>query len=207
MGKKNNTYLFSFVPVFLFFSLFLFVFLFVFLFPASGITCIWFSIEKMCPDVIFSFPDVPFLSVIVRRLASYGQRCQNKISFDRLQPEQIKQDEVRYSKVIWVVYAFQVFFWMFIVFISFYFCYFLFISCYILLRPLCIFLAKNTMFLSLNYFFNAFFWFWEHQKHVLSNPLRPAALFSLAELWGSFRNFSLKPIQFPMIYMFSSFQT
>ena len=37
-------------------------------------------------------PDVPFLSVVVR---PRGQRCQNKISFDRLQPEQIKQDEVQ----------------------------------------------------------------------------------------------------------------
>ena len=37
-------------------------------------------------------PDVPFLSVVVR---PRGQRCQNKISFDRLQPEQIKQDEVK----------------------------------------------------------------------------------------------------------------
>ena len=29
-------------------------------------------------------PDVPFLSVIVRRLAPRGQHCQNKICFDRL---------------------------------------------------------------------------------------------------------------------------
>ena len=56
-----------------------------------------------------------FLSVVVRRLAPLGQRCQNKIRFDRLQTEQIKQDEVKYSQAISYVYLF-----MFIVFISFF---------------------------------------------------------------------------------------
>jgi hypothetical protein len=41
-----------------------------------------------------SVPDAPFFSVVVRRLAPRGQRCQ-KISLDRLQPEQIKQDDVK----------------------------------------------------------------------------------------------------------------
>ena len=61
---------------------------------------------------------MPFLSVVVR---PRGQRCQNKISFDRLQPEQIKQDEVK-SFEFYLIYIFLVMYIYFFlcVFISFY---------------------------------------------------------------------------------------
>ena len=68
-------------------------------------------------------PDAPFSSVVVRRLAPRGQRCQNKISFDRLQPEQIKQDEVK-------SFEFYLFYVHLFLFISFYFFLFLVISFY-----------------------------------------------------------------------------
>ena len=58
------------------------------------LTLFWWIDEVHCytwPKTTL-VPDVPFLSIVVRRLAPRGQRCQNKISFDRLQPEQIKQD-------------------------------------------------------------------------------------------------------------------
>ena len=59
-------------------------------------------------------PDVPFLSVVVR---PRGQRCQNKISFDRLQPEQIKQNEVK-SFEFYLFYMYIYF--LLCIFISFY---------------------------------------------------------------------------------------
>ena len=95
-------------------------------------------------------PDVPFLSVVVR---PRGQRCQNKISFDRLQPEQIKQDEVKSFEfylfymyiyfllcifISFYVYLFlfmyiYVFYFLLFLFISFYFCLLLFIYVYFFL--------------------------------------------------------------------------
>ena len=109
-------------------------------------------------------PDVPFLSAVVR---PRGQRCQNKISFDRLQPEQIKQDEVKsfefhvflYVYLFLVMYtyfflcvfiSFDVYLCLFIsfyfflfLFISFYFCLLLFISFYFFLFFYLSFLAKT----------------------------------------------------------------
>ena len=86
-------------------------------------------------------PDVPFLSAVVR---PRGQRCQNKISFDRLQPEQIKQDEVKSFEfhlfficifISCYVYLFLFmciyFFWC--ILMSFYFLSFIFISIYFFL--------------------------------------------------------------------------
>ena len=91
-------------------------------------------------------PDVPFLSVVVR---PRGQRCQNKISFDRLQPEQVKQDEVKsfefylfymyiyFLLSIFISFYVYLFLFMYIhflfLFISFYFCLLLIISFYFLL--------------------------------------------------------------------------
>ena len=68
-------------------------------------------------------PDVPFLSVVVR---PRGQRCQNKISFDRLQPEQIKQDEVKMN---------EFYFFICIIFISIYVYLCLFMYTYVFLFP------------------------------------------------------------------------
>ena len=74
-------------------------------------------------------PDVPFLSVVVR---PRGRRCQNKISFDRLQPEQIKQDEVKSFKF----YLFYMYIYFLLrVFISFYVYLFLFMYIYVFLFP------------------------------------------------------------------------
>ena len=86
------------------------------------LTLFWWIDEVRCytwPTTTWA-PDVPFLSVVVRRLAPCRQRCQNKVSFDSLQPEQIKQDEVRYSKATWILYTFHVYLFTCIVFISFY---------------------------------------------------------------------------------------
>jgi hypothetical protein len=88
-------------------------------------------------------PDVLFLSVVVR---PRGQRCQNNISFDRLQPEQIKQDEVQSFEfylfymymyfLLCIFISFDVYLVLFMYiylfifpFISFYFFLFLFIYC------------------------------------------------------------------------------
>ena len=88
-------------------------------------------------------PDVPFLSVVVR---PRGQRCQNKIGFDRLQPEQIKQDEVKsfefYLIYIYIylfiscyvyLFLFMCIYFFLCIFISFYFFLFLFIAVYFFL--------------------------------------------------------------------------
>ena len=134
-------------------------------------------------------PDVPFLSVVVR---PRGQRCQNKISFDRLQPEQIKQDEVK-SFEFYLVYmyiyfllcifiSFYVYLFLFMyiclfisyyffISISFYFCFLLFISFYFS------FLAKKRKY----DFKMCFFWFSDHPNHVVTNLLQPAPPLSLAE--------------------------
>ena len=114
--KKNEKTKFIFFPL-----------LFVFLslgFRESGITCIWFLIEKMFLEIIvFSLSaifcdktskkqniwethvffqkkkeianvlNMCFWCDVLRknlRLFARGQRCQNKVSFDRPQPEQIK---------------------------------------------------------------------------------------------------------------------
>jgi hypothetical protein len=71
-------------------------------------------------------PDVPFLSVVVRRLAPRGQRCQIKISFDRLQPEQIKQDEVKSFE--FYLFKMYIYFLLCIFIFSFYFFLYLFFS-------------------------------------------------------------------------------
>ena len=85
-------------------------------------------------------PDVPFLSVVVR---PRGQRCQNKISFDRLQPEQIKQDEVKsfefylficiFISCYVYLFLFMCIYFFLCIFMSFYFLLFLFISIYFFL--------------------------------------------------------------------------
>jgi len=76
-------------------------------------------------------PDVPFLSVVVR---PRGQRCQNKIGFDRLQPERIKQDEVK-SFEFYLIYLYIFIYFLLCIFISFYVYLFLFMYIYFFLFP------------------------------------------------------------------------
>ena len=87
-------------------------------------------------------PDVPFLSVVVR---PRGQRCQNKISFDRLQPEQIKQDEVK-SFEFYLFYMYIYF--LLCIFISFYVYLFLFMCIYVFLFPFISFYFYLFLFIS-----------------------------------------------------------
>ena len=111
------------------------------------LTLFWWIDEVRCytwPKTTL-FPDVTFLSVVVRRLAPRGQRCQNKISFDRLQPEQIKQDEVK-------SFEFYLFYVHLFLFMSFYFFLFLFISCYFFLFLFISLFWRNNMIL--NVFFD-----------------------------------------------------
>ena len=94
------------------------------------LTLFWWIDEVRCytwpKTTLVPGPDVPFLSVVVRRLAPRGQRCQNKISFDRLQPEQIKQDEVKsFEFYLFKMYIFSCCVFSFFLFISFYICFFL----------------------------------------------------------------------------------
>ena len=94
-------------------------------------------------------PDVPFLSVVVR---PRGQRCQNKISFDRLQPEQIKQDEVKsFEFYLFYVHFFLLisFYFLLCVFMSFYFLLFLFSSFYF-----CLLLFISFYFFSISFYFS-----------------------------------------------------
>ena len=106
-------------------------------------------------------PDVPFLSAVVR---PRGQRCQNKISFDRLQPEQIKQDEVNsFELCIFIscyVYLFLFmciyFFWC--ILMSFYFLLFLFISIYFFLFLFIV--VHFFLFLFISFYFLFFFFFY-----------------------------------------------
>ena len=111
------------------------------------LTLFWWIDEVRCytwPPTTWA-PDVPFLSVVVRQLAPCGQLCQNKISFDRLQPEQIKQDAVRYSEVIWILYTFHV-------------CIFIYVYCFYFVLFLLIFLnVFLILFISFYVFFSGVF--------------------------------------------------
>ena len=101
------------------------------------LTLFWWIDEVRCytwPKTTL-VPDVPFLSVVVR---PRDKRCQNKISFDRLQPEQIKQDEVK-----------SIEFYLFYMYIYFLLC--IFISCYVYL-----FLVNVYLFLFMYVYFFLF---------------------------------------------------
>ena len=111
-------------------------------------------------------PDVPFLSVVVR---PRGQRCQNKISFDRLQPEQIKQDEVKSFEfylfymyiyfLLCIFISFYVYLFLFMYIYVFYFLLFRFISIYFLLFLfVVVYLCLFFCLLCLLFLFISFFW-------------------------------------------------
>ena len=101
-------------------------------------------------------PDVPFLSVVVR---PRDKRCQNKISFDRLQPELIKQDEVKsFEFYIFLciliscyvyLFLFMCIYFFLCVFMSFYFLLFLFSSFYF-----CLLLFISVYFFSISFYFS-----------------------------------------------------
>ena len=131
-------------------------------------------------------PDVPFLSVVVR---PRGQRCQNKISFDRLQPEQIKQDEVKSFEfclficifIYCYVYSFlfMCIYFFLCIFISFYFLLFLFISFHFCLL---LFISLISLFWrKKENDFRCVFWSSDHPNHVVTNLLQPAPALSLAD--------------------------
>ena len=101
-------------------------------------------------------PDVPFLSAVVR---PRGQRCQNKISFDRLQPEQIKQDEVKSFE--FHLFYMYIYFWL-CVLISFYVYLFLLMYTYVFLFPFISFYFYLFLFISVyccSFLFISFYFF------------------------------------------------
>ena len=124
------------------------------------VRCYTWPKTTLVPDVT----DVPFLSVVVR---PRGQRCQNKISFDRLQPEQIKQDEVK-SFEFYLFYMYIYF--LLCIFISFYVYLFLFMCIYVFLFPFISFYFYLFLFISvycwLFFYFFLFLFSGEKRKYV-----------------------------------------
>ena len=129
---------------------------------------------------------MPFLSVVVR---PRGQRCQNKISFDRLQPEQIKQDEVKSFEFCLFIcifiyryvylFLFMCIYFFLCIFISFYFLLFLFISFHFCLL---LFISLISLFWrKKENDFRCVFWSSDHPNHVVTNLLQPAPALSLAD--------------------------
>ena len=137
--KKNEKTKFIFFPL-------LFAFFLSLGFRESGITCIWFLIEKMFLEIIvfslsaifcdktskkqniwethvFFFQKKKEIANVLQhvflvrcavenhlRWFARFQRCQNKVSFDRPQPEQIKQNKVKSYWVLSMHFFIYVFF-------------------------------------------------------------------------------------------------